>query len=375
MGPLGMSREPISMELSKDPEMLVQSAVDALPADAIKACREFFQDDLKGFLEWLERTDQRLTTAPSEAATDELRREVDDEWSRVIQRGDEAVATIAKPTTQKAVKAAFRKSITPWLRGNPFILRGLAKPRGYPGDYLMMERFYGGQHELSGGLAGVIDRFLLDHYECVPNRKNRSKEVIRRTVARLAKSGSPITILTLGSGPCREWHELNQEITPEERKAFAKIQLVCLDQDEETLAFCRERFTSLKLVGSVEYARIGLLGFSKSPEWIDRSGTFDLVYGFGIADYFHDEMLSSVITSAFGLLKVGGEVGIPHKSDAGFNYQLADWICDWVFVRRTEEQYVELFKHAVSSLRIPFTFAMDRDRTRAIMFGSATRLP
>ncbi len=372
MVPVGTSPR---TEISKDPELLVQSALDTLPDDAAKACSQFFLDDLKSFLAWLDQTQQRLTVAPAEAATPGLGQEVDDHVSGIVQRGEEAVALVRKPVAQKAVKAAFRSTITPWLPGNPFILRALEKPRGYPGDYLMMERFYGNTHELTGGLAGVLDRFLLDHYECVLNRKDRSKAIIRRHVARLAASGAPIRILTLGSGPCREWFELDQELEVAERKRFANVHLVCLDQDEETLGFCKTRFGQSSLVGSVEYSRIGLLGFSKSPEWIDKSGTFDLVYGFGIADYFHDEMLASVITSAFGLLKVGGEAGIPHKSDAGFNYPLADWICDWTFVRRTESQYVELFKHAVSSLRIPFEFKMDRDRTQAIMFGSATRLP
>ncbi len=358
---------------SKNPEELVQQALENIPQHVAEYCTPFFSTELKPFLSWLNETDQRLTVRPEEASTPTLRREVDMRWTDIIRSGEAAVAPIHKTVDKKAVKEGFRSMIKPWIGGNPFIERAIEKPRGYPGDYLMMERFYIGQHELSGGLAGVLDRFLLDHYACVPNRKNRSKETIRRHVARLAGTGAPIRIMSLGSGPCREWFELEQELDGQERKFFASVQLTCVDQDADVLDFCRQRFERSPLVHKVEYVKSGLLGFTKAEEWINRAGTFDLVYGFGIADYFHDEMLSSVITSGFALLKEGGEVSIPHKSDAGFNYELADWICDWTFVKRTEQQYVDLFRDAVSSLRIPFEFSMDRDPTRAIMFGTATR--
>ena len=357
---------------SKDPEVLITKARASLPAEIAQRCDEWLTQDLKEFLVWMNKTERRLT--PQVASTAELRQEVDARWSEIIRRGEGAVSVILKSVDKKAVKAAFRAAVSPWFEGNPFILRAVEKPRGYPGDYLMMERFYIGQHECTGGFTGVLDRFLLDHYACVPNRKNRAKDVIRRHVARLASSGGPIRILSLGCGPSREWFEMGLELSAQEQARFANVSLTCLDQDQDVLQFCRERLTGHPLVHEAHFVESGLLGFSKSPEWIDKSGTFDLVYGFGIADYFHDEMLSSVITSGFSLLKVGGEVGIPHKSDAGFNYELADWICDWTFVKRTEQQYVELFKQAVSSLRSPFEFSMDRDPTQAIMFGTATRL-
>jgi hypothetical protein len=123
----------------------------------------------------------------------------------------------------------------------------------------------------------------------------------------------------------------------------------------------------------VEYVPASLLGFTTTEAWMHRTDTFDLVYAFGIADYFYDEMLTSIITSSFSVVAPGGELVIPHKATEAFNYHLADWICDWTFVRRTEQEYVELFRKAVSSLRTPCEFSVDREGSGEIFFASARR--
>ena len=361
----------------KDPEMAVRGALSAIPGDVREHCSRFFLSDVKEFMTWLNETEHRLTESSHEASTPSLRKEVDARFVDIIDRGEAIVDGIRKPVAKKAVKAAFRRAIESRTAGNPFSKRSLEKPRGYPGDYLMMEMLYANQHDLSGGIAGVLDRFVMDHYECVANRKNWVKAHLRARVARPADSDAPLRILTLGSGPCREWFELEQELDEAERQRFfnSNIHLTCLDQDELALEFCRVRFSQSALVRSVEYVATSLLGFTKSEGWIERAGTFDVVYGAGIADYFYDEMLSSIVTSGFSLLKPDGELTITHKDSETYNFRIADWMYDWVFVRRSEREFAALFRQAVSMLRMPFECRIERDATGEMMFGVARRLP
>ncbi len=374
MAEVGTVREQRHVLQPKNPDMLVRDALGAIPEEVREQSSKFFLSDVKELLTWLNETEDHLTVFPHEAATSSLRQEVDKRCHGIVLRGEKLTERIRKVVAKKAVKAAFRRTIAPWIARNPFINRSLEKPRGYPGDYLMMEQAYSNQHDLSGGLAGVLDRFLLDHYNCVTHRKNWVKEHVKAHVARLASTGVPIRILTLGSGPCREWFELEQELDPMQREGFSNVHLTCLDQDQEALEFCRTRLSNNSLLRSVDYVATSLLGFTKSEQWMHQSGTFDVVYGAGIADYFYDEMLSSIIASAFSLVKPAGELTITHKDSQSYNFHLADWMCDWLFVRRSEDEFAALFRQAVSMLRIPFEFRVERDATGEMMFGVVTRL-
>jgi len=58
------------------------------------------------------------------------------------------------------VRARFRAAIASWFDQSWFMQRARAKPRGYPGDFEIMEAIYDGAPR-SGGLGGYLDLYFL----------------------------------------------------------------------------------------------------------------------------------------------------------------------------------------------------------------------
>lgn len=183
-------------------------------------------------------------------------------------------------------------------------------------------------------------------------------------------------MMSLGSGPCREWVDLDREFraTGAKQPAIRKAQLTCIDKDPEALAYGRARLAGNGVLESVEYVETDLFHFTKADRWRSREQSYDLIYGVGIANYFYEAMLQNVIASAVTLVKPGGELVITHKDRDTFNFPVADWLCDWVFLKRSAEEFSAVFEEALSASRGQFAYRLERIPNGEMFFGFAKRL-
>jgi SAM-dependent methyltransferase len=274
------------------------------------------------------------------------------------------------------VKAAFREAISPWTAQNPFLERCLKKPRGYAGDFAMMEVGYLRWTAMGGGLAGVFDRYFADCYDNVRQRKIKLCDAIRRYLVNSTRLGIPLRMLSLGSGPCREWVDLDHERRSGTFRDVAvnPTRLVCIDKDPESLAYARQQLAGNSLLESVEYVEADLFQFTRADRWRGQERSYDFIYGVGIANYFYDAMLQNIIASAFTLVKPCGELMITHKDGESFNFPVADWLCDWVFLRRSEPTFATVFREALADYEGQFAFRTERIPDRTMFFGFARRI-
>ncbi len=335
---------------------------------------EFLTSNIARYLQHLNQLEDDLRGA---GLVDlQLRARFANATNDVIAQGERVVAGLEKETT-KRVKAAFREAIHPWTEGNPFIERCLTKPRGYAGDFAMMDGGYTNAPQTVGGLAGAFDRYFLDCYECVRQRKDNLRKHVRHYLLNGSREGRTLRMLALGSGPCREWADLDQERRAGalKDKRVAKAHLTCIDLDPDALAYGRHRLADNCLLESVEYVETNLFGFTRDERWKSQEQSYDLIYGLGIANYFHDAMLESIIASAFTLVRPGGELMITHKDSQTFNFPVADWLCDWVFIKRSAEEYSALFQNALSAFQGAFEWRLEWEPCGEIMFGIAKRTP
>lgn len=292
----------------------------------------------------------------------------------VIAAGEQTVAGFDKATA-KRVKEAFRQAVRPLTAGNPFLERCLTKPRGYAGDYLMMENGYLNRVQMTGGLAGAFDRYFSDSYENVRQRKYKLCDAIRKLVLDEARGAASLKMLSLGSGPCREWVELNEERSAgawQDRRVHL-TRLICIDKDPEALAYARKQVVGNSLLESTEFIEADLFQFTKADRWRAEEQSYDFIYGVGIANYFYNAMLQNIIASAFTLVKPGGELMITHKAREGFNFPVADWLCDWVFLKRSAEEFSTVYQEALADVEGTFTFRLERIPDGTMFFGFATR--
>ena len=335
--------------------------------------KEFFTTDVAEYLNVLNALDAEFSGPGLQDPA--LRVRFAQLCDGIIARGEQVVAGLDKATAQR-VKEGFRTALTPWTVDNPFLERCLKKPRGYAGDFAMMEVGYLRWTAMSGGLAGAFDRYFADCYDNVRQRKTKLCDAMRRYLVDRTRLGTPLRMLSLGSGPCREWVDLNHE---RRTGAFRDLpinptRLVCIDQDPESLAYAKQQLAGNSLLESVEYVEADLFQFTRAERWRGEECSVDFIYGVGIANYFYDAMLQNIIASAFTLVKPGGELLITHKDGESFNFPVADWLCDWVFLKRSEPIFATVFQAALADCKGQWTFRTERIPDRTMFFGFAKRI-
>lgn len=335
--------------------------------------RGFLSHDLVIFEQRLEDLSRRLSLLQRKKwSLVRERRLLEEYCDEIVMKGEQLVGQLNDQATAKRVKQIFRRHISRWLAENPFIWRGLQKPRGYPGDYMMMLMGYDGVvTNRARGLSSELDRICYKKYRAIPFRKERLKELIIDFMERANRSNN-LKILTLGGGPCREWIELGA--ARKNRWGEHRVDLTYLDQDEKASAFSREHLRNNRLISAVEYRNETLLSFVKSPSWEDRHNMYDFVYILGVADYLKDGFLTNVIAQGLSLIRQSGKFVVTQKDRLKFNLEFLDWFCDWSFIKRDEGKFMNVLREAMSKVNRRFKCEIIREKTGQIMFGIITKL-
>ncbi len=211
---------------------------------------------------------------------------------------------------------------------DPFIARCFTKPRGYPGDAVMLDFLY--RHQANRTLverASRRGRAILAVGATTPASRavrNRCRLLADEIDALCARNPSA-DVLSIACGHLREAgysHAIRD-------RAFHRM--VALDQDPESLDVVRR-----------DYGPLGVEAVEGSVKTViargRRLGRFDFVYAAGLYDYLNDKVGARLLRAMFELLKPGGKVWIanflPDISDVGFMEAFMDW---WL-VYRTPEQ-------------------------------------
>ena len=333
----------------------------------------FFKSDVSMFERKLQDMDSRLKSKGSGNIRITKERLLLEKYcDEIMLNGEKLLTRVNNRKTAKQVKQCFRKMISHWISKNPFINRGLLKPRGYPGDYMMMQMGYDNAViKGASGLNSELDRICYKRYQAIPRRKDKLKEVLRDLLEK-PNQAKHLKILTLGGGPCREWLELDAE----RRKKWGeqRVELTYLDQDDEATEFSRRHLIRNHLVFAVEYRNESLLSFIRSSAWESQYKKYDLVYILGVGDYLGDSFLTNVIVQGLNLIKDSGKFEITQKDRMRFPFTFLDWFCDWAFVRRNKVEFNRLLQEALSKSDGKFKCEIIREDTGQIMFGIITRL-
>lgn len=348
------------------------TGIQAPPGDAANRVREFFLRDLAILTRDLDAIARKFSGPGLQDSGP--RAEFAALMDGIIARGETAVRGLDKAATQR-VKHAFRLALGPWTADNPFMERCLKKPQGYAGDFAMMEVGYLRWTGMGGGLAGAFDRYFADTYDNVRQRKIKLMDNIRPYLVDRTRQGVALRMLSLGSGPCREWVDLDHErrsggLRDDE---VNRTQLIGIDKDPASLDYARRQLQGNSLLQSVEFVEADLFQFTKAERWRGEERSFDFIYGVGIANYFYDAMLQNIISSAFALVKPGGSLLITHKDGESFNFPVADWLCDWVFLKRSEPVFAATYQEALAESKGQYSFRTERIPDRTMFFGIATR--
>jgi hypothetical protein len=107
-----------------------------------------------------------------------------------------------------------------------FAERAYYKPKGYAGDFRMMEMIYANRPQGDGRLGGLVDQWCLNisAARAVRGRRSLLKKLLLQEAALLASRPGPMRILNLACGSCRELFDFLGEKTDP-----APVEAICLD--------------------------------------------------------------------------------------------------------------------------------------------------
>lgn len=241
------------------------------------------------------------------------------------------------------IKRSFRTilSETPAYK-SLLIKRAFDKPRGYPGDFQMIESFYNNK-PVSEGIGKCGDKYLLsDNYVRVVRKRKDSMNEILGDFIKNSKSSS-IKILNIGCGSSREIRELIESGLRSDKK----IVFTLVDQDKDALDFSRTSLNDLvKLSHSVKfkYVKENALNLFRNNKYKNLFKGQNLIYSIGLADYLPDSYLGELIKFCFEILTGKGELIIAHKNIKKYRAVAPDWFCGWTFFPRDKKEMVNLVK-------------------------------
>jgi len=260
-------------------------------------------------------------------------------------------------------KKMIREKTNPLISKSYFMNHARTWPRGYQGDYLLLEGVYR-NIPLSQGLGYYLDRHSLSTTLSVAVRERLA--VLRDLLAIQLRSREELRILNIACGSCREVLDLAQEV----KTSRAKI--TCVDFDVEALRFSSTRLSHAGIPSDqLEFRRYNAMKMINRDRNMREFGMQDVIYSAGFFDYLQDHVLVPLLQALYELLNTGGKLIAPFKDSRRYKTQEYHWFIKWDgFYQRTEQDMWMLFEKA----GIPFSaIKTKRDRSEVILFFEATK--
>lgn len=301
-----------------------------------KLVSDFFLDDM---LNYINEINKIVPYALKDGVySEEIEKKITRFNNQIVLKGYCLEELLFDKKVMQKVRDSFRYLIGVWAYKSPIMKRAFEKPRGYPGDYLMLETVYN-NHSSAEGIGFYFDKYFLSnpYAIAVRHRKDRLREILKKEIQE-----SPlevIKIFDIACGSCKEIKELPFELFKNKKVIFT-----CLDWDDEALEFSKQALKDFPVNVQFNFVKEDIMNIIKKVNPMNSYGKQDLVYSIGLIDYLPDRVLKVFIKYFYGLLCEKGKLVLTHKNrEKTFSPLPPAWFCDWKFVPRNKEEIVGLF--------------------------------
>ena len=293
---------------------------------------ENFKADMFDIAHQLQK-DSRRTVAPDlqvkgEQVLDQLKAEVR-RIGPVIENSDAA----------NLIWGYVFKEVFPYLMRSRFAERAYYKPKGYAGDFLMIESIYQNRPDGDGKLGRLIDAWVLNQ---VPARSVRSrryllKGLLGRFCAERLDRPDTIRIMNLACGPGRELFDLLKESGYGNR-----IEALCIDIDPEALEYSDLSVNTDDHGATITYMKENIIKWAIGRIKHDFEPQ-DIIYSSGLCDYLDRRLVAALIERCHQNLKPGGVLIIGNFSPANPDRYFMDQLLYWRLIHREAGELEALF--------------------------------
>ncbi len=258
------------------------------------------------------------------------------------REGNEIVTDLpADPVVVASVKQFTEAVVTPELVAGPIWRRSYEKPRGYPGDYQIMNYVYGDEPKNIGAYARLCHKAGVEVGKSVATRMEMLESRIAETIDAGNGDGRPREITSLGCGPAREI------IAYLGRGAPARpVRFTLIDQDHAALSHAYEAiYPLISRLGGRATANCLHLSFGQlfgSPELADRIAPQHLIYSAGLVDYLPVRQARLLVAGLYQKLAPGGTLVVGNMKAPTDNVWPLKFILDWELLYRTAAEMYHL---------------------------------
>ncbi len=262
----------------------------------------------------------------------------------------------------RRTQVEFRQKTDPVFSKSNLINHARTWPKGYPGDYKLIESIYRNT-PLSEGLGYLLDKYFLSTTlaVAVKHRKDKMRNLLQKELGQ--RRGA--RILNIGCGSCREIFELASDI----ESSGARV--ICLDFDSDALNFAAGRLSYTDVLDRINLRKYNVLRLVSSERNAKEFGQQDVIYSIGLLDYLADDVLVRLIRALYDLLNPGGKFFAAFKDSERYDTRDYHWPVDWAaFCQRTSDDSRSLIANAgVPSDAV----SVERDSSGVIIFYTITK--
>lgn len=255
------------------------------------------------------------------------------------------LSEILKDQNETVVRESFtyfREKVGKFLYSAPYAGRGYYKPRGYAGDFEMMNQIYENTKAGETLFAQCIHKYFVEvpAAKAVRNRASYLKEKITRTVEKFKNRGQLPKILALAAGPAREVQSFIEE-APDSNPAMS---MYFIDQDKGALLHGQRKLREIQARKKTQHSLVFLhMAIKDILENGLPEGDFDLIYSAGLFDYLSDPVAKFAVLKLYEALAPNGQLIIGNFSLSNPNQFGMEIALDWPLIYRSKEDMKKIF--------------------------------
>jgi extracellular factor (EF) 3-hydroxypalmitic acid methyl ester biosynthesis protein len=259
-------------------------------------------------------------------------------WRAVWDDASACMSELSQSAEHLAVAKQYTEAhLTGGLLSAPIWRQAYTKPRGYSGDYVVMNYIYQGAALGDTTFARLAHALALRIGEFVVRRKDMIGEAIAEVARK--RAGGTATVVSLGCGPAREV----ADFAAQDAGAQGPVTFILVDHDEDALRFAGRSIGASRLAHGArrplrtDLRRLSALRLLRDVLPADAFGSADLIYSAGLFDYFSDRTCRLLTRRLYEALRPGGMLVLGNmKADTDLLWPLY-LIADWSLHYRTAE--------------------------------------
>lgn len=216
--------------------------------------------------------------------------------------------------------------------------RARFKPRGYAGDFEMLEDFWNRRENET--LPGkLFDRYFLKQaaVEAVRARMEQSAAAVMRMA--LEPRREELRVVSIGSGAATDLRQA-AKLLPE--AAAAKLRYALVDIDEAALAFAKSKLEDSLRADQVATYRENLFRLAKGKRGAALVAEADVVLCTGLFDYLSDADAAAMLKLFWNGLRAGGELFVGNFAPHCPTRAYMEWLGNWYLIYRTVDEFTRI---------------------------------